>query len=34
MTDGSIRTVSYNADKLILKAVASIAGQEVASLDN
>jgi type II secretory pathway pseudopilin PulG len=34
MTDGSIRTVSYNADMRILKAVASIAGQEVATLDD
>lgn len=34
MTDGSIRTVSYNADMKLLKAVASIAGQEVATLDN
>lgn len=34
MTDGSIRTVSYNADIKILKAVASIAGQEVATLDD
>jgi prepilin-type N-terminal cleavage/methylation domain-containing protein len=34
MTDGSIRTVSYNADKAVLKAVASIAGQETATLDD
>jgi len=34
MTDGSIRTVSYSADMKILKAVASIAGQETATLDN
>jgi hypothetical protein len=34
MTDGSIRTVSYNADAKILKAVASIAGREVATLEN
>jgi hypothetical protein len=34
MTDGSIRTVSYNADKAVLKAVASIAGQETATLED
>jgi len=34
MTDGSIRTVSYNADMAILKAVASIAGNDIGSLDN
>ena len=34
MTDGSIRTVSYSADAKILKAVASIAGREVATLEN
>jgi hypothetical protein len=34
MADGSIRTVSYSADSKVLKAVASIAGREVATLEN
>ena len=34
MTDGSVKIVNYNADINILKALASIAGAETASLDD
>jgi prepilin-type N-terminal cleavage/methylation domain-containing protein len=34
MTDGSIRVMSYTADMTILKAVASIAGNETVTLEN
>jgi len=34
MTDGSIRTISYNADMNYLKAIASIAGGEIVQNDD
>jgi hypothetical protein len=34
MTDGSIRTISYNADMNYLKAIASIAGGEIVKNDD